>query len=227
MSIRVVAGEIDAMDATTRAVIPTAMQGRWPPFERVAETIATPRRRFPVHRHEGVEVLTYVIEGSGSYEFESRAPDLVATGSTQLLTAPAAVSHVINPGKGQTIRWLAVIAALPAGKATEPRLQSSGGVESGVQPDGTIVRAVVGPGTKIQSAVGLKAESIQFVEEGTSFRKIGHDAIAVCYAMGGTGRIDNLPLEGGEAALVDESSGVAIQGDIGFRLVLLRVPRGP
>ncbi len=68
-SIRVIPGEIDGRDVTTRAVIPSTAQPRWPPLERIAETIATPRRRFPPHRHEGVEVLTYVIEGSGTYEY--------------------------------------------------------------------------------------------------------------------------------------------------------------
>jgi len=55
MTVRVVAGEVGAREVTARVALPTAAQPRWPPFERVAETIATPRRPFPLHRHEGVE----------------------------------------------------------------------------------------------------------------------------------------------------------------------------
>jgi quercetin 2,3-dioxygenase len=224
MSVRVIPGEIDAKDATTRAAIPSASQPRWPPFKRVAETIATPRRRFPPHKHEGVEVVTFVIEGSGTYEFGATPPYPLQTGSCFLLTAPTAVAHAINPGKGQTIRWFSVVAGLREGKVTEPRLQSSQGLPE-PQPDGTTVRHLVGPGSQLQSAIDLDAQAVRFDSEGTTFRKVGHGSLAVCYALAGRGRVDNDPLEGGEAALVEDSAGIAIQGQPGFQVILLRTPR--
>jgi quercetin 2,3-dioxygenase len=226
MTIRVMPGEIDAKDATTRAAIPSTSQPRWPPFKRVAETIATPRRRFPPHRHEGVEVVTYVIEGSGTYEFGATPPYPLLPGSCFLLTAPTSVSHAINPGKGQTIRWFSVVAGLPQGKAAEPRLQSSHG-DPEPQPDGTTVRHLVGPGSQLQSAIGLDGQAIRFISEGTTFRKVGHSSLAVCYALAGRGRVDNDALEGGEAAFVEDSAGIAIQGQPGFQVILLRTPRPP
>lgn len=225
MSIRVVRGEIDAKDVTTRTLIPTATQPRWPPFERVAETIATPRRPFPPHRHEGVEVLTYVVEGSASYVYGPGPPDSLVSGATRLLTAPTPVSHAINPGKGQTVRWFAVVASLPVGRAAAPHLQSGRAEPTGIQPDGTIVRRLVGPGTTITSAVGLEGEAIEFHSTGTTFRKVGHDRVAVCYALAGRGRVDNEILEGGEAALIEQSAGIGLQGQPGFRVGLVYAPR--
>jgi quercetin 2,3-dioxygenase len=225
MAIRVVAGEIDAKDATTRVVIPTASQPRWAPFERVAETIATPRRPFPPHRHAGVEVLTYLIEGSGSYEFGPEPPTPVTAGALRLLTAPTSVSHAINPAKGQTVRWFAVIATLPAGTPPAPRLQSATVELGGGEGDEALRRRLVGRGTGITSVAGLEGVSIEFPKAATTFQKVGHDRAAVCYALAGRGRIDTEVLEGGEAALVDEAAGVALHGKPGFHVVFVSAPR--
>jgi redox-sensitive bicupin YhaK (pirin superfamily) len=225
MSVRVVLGEIGAKDATTRTVLPTVAQPKWAPFLRVAETIATPRRRFPPHGHEGVEVLTHVIEGSGTYECSPNPPEAVGAGSTTLLTAPIPVLHAINPGKGQMVRWFAVVVTLPAGAASAPRVQFERVEGTAEQPDGTIVRRLVGPGATIKSAVGLEAESVEFRTSGASFRKVGHDRVAVCYALSGRGTVDNDPLDGGEAALVEDAAGIALQGQPGFRFVLVSAPR--
>jgi redox-sensitive bicupin YhaK (pirin superfamily) len=226
MSIRVVPGEISTKGATTRTVIPTTTQPRWPPFERVAERIATARRPFPPHRHEGVEVFTYVVEGTASHQFGSEPGATLVAGSTTLLTAPTAVSHAINAGMGQTVRWFAAVAALPAGKASAPGLQLGRIAPVGVQPEGTILHRLVGPGSPLTSSVGMECAAIEFRSAGTSFQRVGHDRIAVCYALGGRGTVDNQPLEGGEAALVEDAAGVAIDGQRTFRIVLVSAPRG-
>jgi quercetin 2,3-dioxygenase len=225
MAIRVVLGEISAKDVTTRAAIPSGNLPRWPPFERVAETIATPRRRFPPHRHEGVEVLTYVIEGSGSHEFATQPPTAVRVGAAQLLTAPTAVAHSLNPGAGQSIRWIAVMTTLPPGVVGGSRVQTSQTEPSGVQPDGTVVRRLVGPGSRMASAMGLEAEEIEFQTSGAAFRKVGHDRMAVTYVLSGTGRVDSEALDAGEAALVDDAAGVALQGPAGFHVMFVTAPR--
>jgi len=227
MTIQIGRGEIDSKDATTRIVLPTASLKSLPPFERVAETIATPRRRFPPHRHERVEVLTYVTEGSATYVLGPGTADPLVPGATRLLTAPTSVSHSINPHEGTTVRWLAVVATLPDGKASEPRLQSGLAMASDAQPDGTIVRHVVGPGTGLNSAVGLECEAVEFKTGGTSFRRVGHDRVAVCYNLLGEGSVDNRVLEVGEAAIVENAGGVALQGEPGFHIALVSAPRVP
>ena len=226
MSIRVVQGEIGAKDVTTRTLIPVVSQARWPPFERVAETIATPRRLFPPHRHEGVEVLTYVIEGSGTYAYGPHPAETLVAGATRLLTAPTPVSHAINPGKGQTVRWFAVVASLPASNAAPSRLQSGRAEPTELQPDGTILRRIAGPGTTLRSSVGIESEAIEFRSTGATFRKVGHDRVAICYALSGRGRVDDQVVEGGEAALVEQAAGIALHGQAGFRIVLVHAPRG-
>jgi quercetin 2,3-dioxygenase len=225
MSVRVVVGEISAKDATVRTAIPNTNLPRWPPFVRVAETIATPRRAFPPHRHEGVEVLTYIIEGSGFYALGPEAPDPVVAGSTKLLTATTSVGHSINPDKGRTVRWFSTVTRLPEGRTDPPRVQSARAAASGLQPDGTVVRRLVGPGTGITSAIGLEVEDLEFHDAGDSYRKVGHDRIAICYALSGRGSVDTESLDVGEAALVEDAAGMAIHGRPGLRVVLVNAPR--
>jgi quercetin 2,3-dioxygenase len=227
MPVRIVPGEISAKDATTRAVIPTGVQPKWPPILRLAESIATPHRRFPGHGHEGVEVMTYVMEGSGLYSFEARAPEPIAVGSVLLLSAPTNVAHAVNPGKGQTLRWLAVVVALPVGTMGAAELQAANAKDGAVAADGTSTRYLVGAGSPLKSRASLEAVEISFVSEGTSFRRVGHASNAVGYATAGTGSIDGHSIEPGEAAIVEESAGVAIDGQPGFRLAWIQVPRPP
>jgi redox-sensitive bicupin YhaK (pirin superfamily) len=224
VSVRVVAGEILSKDATTRVIVPTSAVPRAPPFERVAETIATARRRLPPHRHENAEVFTYVIEGTGTYDFGPGPSLTMVRGSSYLLTAPQSITHSISPGPGQTLRYFATIVSLPPGSTLESRLQSTQ-PPAVPEPDGTMDRALAGPGTRVSSFAGLAAEAIEFHDAGTAFRKVGHDRLAIAYAAAGTGKVDNQALEAGEAALVEDAAGVAIAGRPGLKVILTSVPR--
>jgi redox-sensitive bicupin YhaK (pirin superfamily) len=225
MPIRVHSGEISATDATTRVLLPTRAQPRWPPFERIAETIATPRRRFPPHRHEGVEVLTHVIEGTGAYELGPGPPAALGPGSTWLLSAPTSIAHAINPGRGQTMRYVTVIATLSATSQGTAGVQTAELGDSIEQPDGTVVHHLVGPGSGLASRVGLECESIEFASDGVAYRRIGHDRLGVCYALTGRGMVSNESLDTGEAALAEDVAGVAIEGRAGLGVVFLTAPR--
>jgi redox-sensitive bicupin YhaK (pirin superfamily) len=206
-------------------VIPSAGLPQWPPFELVAETIATPRRRLPPHGHKNVEVFTYIIEGSAFYEFGTGPAEPSGPGATRLLAAPTPVSHSITPGKGGTVRWFAAVTTLPGGRLEAPRLQSGQSVEGSVQADGTTLRRLIGPGTPLASLVGLEGEAIEFQSAGTSFQRVGHGRVAVCYALSGRGTVDNDALNGGEAAFVEDAAGFALHGQPGFRVVLLTAPK--
>jgi redox-sensitive bicupin YhaK (pirin superfamily) len=227
MSIRIVRGEIGSKDVTTRTILPNPSREVLAPFDRIAETIATPKRRFPPHRHEGVEVLIYVIEGSAIYEHESGGADSLVPGATRLLTAPISVAHSISPSEGTTVRWFAAVAKLPDNRPSAPRLQAGLSRAGDVQPDGTIARKLIGPGSGLTSAAGLECVVIGFDSEGTSFHKVGHSRVAVGYAFAGSGAVDNETLEQGEAALVEGASGVALRGTPGFSVILVSAPRPP
>ena len=226
MVVRIVPGEISAKDSTARVVLPTAAQPKFVPFERIAETISTPSRKLPFHKHEAAEVLTYIIEGSGEYDFAGAPPDPLQTGDVRLMSAPSTGAHAINPGKGQMIRDFAVVASIPTGSA--PATVGSARVrESAPQPDGTATAKLLGPLAALKSGAGLECSSVRFVSPGTSFRRLGHGFTLIAYALSGRGRIDSEGIEGGEAAIVTDAAGFSIQGSAGFHAILVRAPTLP
>jgi redox-sensitive bicupin YhaK (pirin superfamily) len=224
VSVRIVPGEITAKDATSRVVLPTGALPKFPPLERVAESIARPARRLPLHRHQTAEVLTYVIEGSGSYESPDAPTLALGPGSAVMMTAQDSGAHAINPGRGQTIRYFALVVTVPALPSAAARTRAFQVSESGPQADGSVVAPLVGAAPALPSLAGLEVVSIRFVSEGTSFRRVGHDGVALCYAIAGRASVDGEPLEGGEAALVRDAAGLALAGEVGFHGVLVRVP---
>jgi redox-sensitive bicupin YhaK (pirin superfamily) len=225
--VRVVPGVVTSRSATARVVLPTGRQPVWPPFARVAETIVAVGRRFPAHVHENAEVLTFVVEGLAAYELPPSPPVSMEPGSLELLASSAEVTHAIRPAQGTSVRWFSLVADLPPEASVPTRAQFDRPTPSGPQADGTVVRRLVGPGARVVSATGLEAEEVAFGPGGTSFRRIGRDRRGLVYAFSGRGRVDGEPIEVGEAALVENASGIALQGNPGFRVALATLPRPP
>lgn len=223
-ALRIVAGVVETKNTTTRLVLPTAVQAAWPPYHRVAETVATRTRQFPPHAHEGEEVLTYVIEGSASYQLESGAIQPMRPGSARLLSATSRAAHRINPSQGGVIRWFSLVAGLPDGASGAVRLQASEPPASPRYDESAHVRPLVGPGATMTSAMGLESAEISFVELSTTYRRLGHGRRGLVYSLSGRGSVDGNPLEVGEAALVEGAAGIAIQGNEGFRVIVATAP---
>ena len=222
--VRLLVGEVDAKDVTTRTVIPSSALALWSPFVRVGETIATPRKRFGSHTHARQEVLIYMIEGAAQHTFDPGGSEELPTGSVLFLSAMPTAAHAVNPRPGRTARWFSVVTELPeGGKAPEGR-RVGRPTPTPIQPDGTSLLPLVGPGAPSASSLGLEATAIEFVEAGTAFRRVGPNRRALFYGLGGRGMIDNTPVETGEAALVENSAAVSVSGEAGFRVVHVAVP---
>jgi redox-sensitive bicupin YhaK (pirin superfamily) len=223
--VRIVAGEIQTQSATTRLVLPTVAQPAWPPFLRVAETIASRARPLAAHPHEHEEVLTLVSEGFASYQLENETPQLLRAGSARLLTSPARSSHRISPAQGGAIRWFNLVAGPIAPASSSPRLQASEPTEQPRVEENTLVRPLVGPGAPMSSGAGLEVREVSFVQPSATFQRVGHDRRAVVYAFSGHGSVDGRGLEAGEAALAEGVAAVSLQGSQGLRAVVATAPR--
>ena len=223
--VRILAGEVEAKSVTSRTVIPSARQGAWGAFQRVGEVIATVDRKLPAHGHERQEVLTYGVEGFATVAIGDGPAQSLDPHTVVLLTSPAKTTHAISPARGSTVRWVSLVVGLPDGSNGAVRAQWGRPTASAPQPDGSVVRRLVGAGTGVVSASGLEASEIAFASSGTSFLPVGHDRQAVVYALSGRGQVDAQPVEEGEAALVEESAGLGLHGRPGFRVILATVPR--
>ena len=222
--VRLVSGEVDAKDVATRTVIPSSQLAFWSPFVRVGETLATPRKRFGPHAHEHQEVLIYLIEGAAQHTTPRGRSEELRAGAVLFLCASAPASHAVNPRPGHTARWFSIVAEIPAEGAVTEGVDVSLPSPSPVQPDGTVLTPLLGAGTSFRSRLGTEVVAIEFREGGTAFRRVGAGHRALFYSLAGRGSVDNAPLEGGEAALVENSAAVSLSGSIGFRVVQATVP---
>ncbi len=220
-----ISGEVDAKDVATRAVIPSVPMATWPPLERVAETIATARKRFGAHAHSRQEVLIYLIEGEARHSAGTGPGEELVAGSMVYVAAGVSTAHAVNPRPGATARWFSIVAALPEGAPATATVRVDRPAESDVQPDGTSVTSLIGPGSSLTSLVGLEVSVLRFHAQGTAFRRVGPGHRSVVYALAGRGSVDNFPLETGEAALVEDAAAVSISGSEDFRVVHATVPR--
>jgi redox-sensitive bicupin YhaK (pirin superfamily) len=222
---RLIVGQVDVSDVTTRVLFPTSQLEDWSPFTRFGETIATPRKRLGDHGHHHQEVMLYILEGAAIHSQPGGQVDQLAAGSVLWLTAPGDAKHAANPGKGRTSRWISIVLELPSQvQDAAPVYRFTHPARPPVGADGTVVTALVGSRARVPSESGLECSDIVFAAEGTSFVEVGHGRRGIVYVVSGEGRIDDAELEVGEAALVEEIGGVALHGLVGFRVIFATAP---
>ena len=224
-SLTILAGDVESTTVTTRLIIPSSARATWPPFMRVGETLANRFRTFPVHSHEHQEVLTYVSEGFASYSLEGHPADVLKPGSARFLISPSRSTHSISPAKGGPVRWFSLVITLPSAVSGKPWLQASETPSSPLYQGDAWVRPLVGATAPMRSEAALECREITFVEQSTTFQRVGHDRRGVVYALAGRGAVDGRGLESGEAALVEGAAGIAIQGTENLRVIVATVPR--
>jgi redox-sensitive bicupin YhaK (pirin superfamily) len=227
-SLKWVSGEVQSGATTARVLVPSSMAPNWAPFTRVVETIATGSRTAPSHAHEHEEVLTWVVEGFASYQYESGEAAAAHTNSVLLLDAPTKVSHRVSPAQGGTVRWVSLVLSLPQPESGASRLQTERSTESEIQSEGSFVRPLVGTGSKVPTLTGLVAREIRFAEASTTFQPVGRGRRAILYVLAGRGAVDTQAVQVGEGILAENVSGLAVHGRPGLSILLASAPRaGP
>jgi redox-sensitive bicupin YhaK (pirin superfamily) len=178
-----------------------------------------------VHAHEHEEVLTYVTEGFASYGLEGGPTDSIPQHSARLLTAPSRASHRVSPAEGAIIRWFNLVVDLPETVTGSPQLQSAGPGVPYVEMDTVRIRPLVGPRATMRSVAGLECEEMVFVQESTTFPRVGEDRRAILYALAGEGSVDQQTVSAGEAALIEGQTAVGVRGARGFRAIFASAPK--
>src|SRR5256885_1380146 len=62
-------------------------------------------------------------------------------------------------------------------------------------------------------------------EEGTTFLRVGRDRRGIAYALSGIGSVNDHSLEPGHAVLLENRSGLSLNGEAGYRVAFASVPR--
>jgi quercetin 2,3-dioxygenase len=225
---KVVHGEIDADERTTRLLFPTRDQAAWIPFERFAESMTTSRSRLGRHPHQAEEVVMYMLEGEVQHLDNSGRSETLTPGSSVVLTAHEEFYHELVTVTGKRARWLSIVVRLPWHTEAPPTsLQVKGPPDATEAADGTIQRPVVGPLARADAASGLQVLDLEFAKAGTGFFRVGRDRRAVAYVLGGSGSINETPVGPGSGILLADASGVAIHGTSGYRVILASIAAPP
>ncbi len=222
---RVVRGEIDADERTNRLLFPTRDQPAWLPFERFAESMTTGRTKLERHAHQAQEVVLYLLEGEIEHVDQGGHRERLTPGCTVVLSAHDEAHHQLVPVTGKRARWLSTVIRLPWHTEPPPNaLQVKGPSDPIEASDGTVQRPVVGPLARADSSSGLEALDVEFARKGTGFFRIGKENRAVAYALGGSGSINEVPVDPGLGVLLEHAASVAISGAPGYRVLLAILP---
>ena len=211
---------------TAHLLFPTRDAPSFLPFQRFAESMATSRKKGELHSHIGEEVITYVLEGYIDHEDGSGNHASLTQGSLLVLTARDEARHALRMERGRTARWLSIVVRLPAaGEAPSTSLQVMTPERASVGSDGTIRTSLVGPNGPARASSGLELSDIGFVKEGTGFLRVGRDRRGIAYVLSGVGSVNDHSLEPGHAVLLENRSGLSLNGEAGYRVALASVPR--
>ena len=211
---------------TAHLLFPTHNEPSFLPFQRFAESMATSRKKGELHSHVGEEVITYVLEGYIDHEDGSGNHASLTQGSLLVLTARDETRHALRMERGRTARWLSIVVRLPAGgEAPSAALQVLTPERPSVGSDGTIRTALIGSNGPARTSSDLEFTDIGFVKEGTTFLRVGRDRRGIAYALSGIGSVNDHSLEPGHAVLLENRSGLSLNGEAGYRVAFASVPR--
>ena len=91
--------------------------------------------------------------------------------------------------------------------------------------DGTIRTALIGSNGPARTSSDLEFTDIGFVKEGTTFLRVGRDRRGIAYVLSGIGSVNDHSLEPGHAVLLENRSGLSLNGEAGYRVAIASVPR--
>ena len=228
--LNIVASHADLSDPGTKLLMPTAEQGPFLPFDRVAETVATARVQVGLHPHLAEEVLAYVLDGQVHHEDGAGQHTVLRPGSVLLVTAHQEIRHelTMQPSQeGRSARWLSLVLRLPW--HTEPPPTTIQIKEAGdpvEATDGIVRRPVVGSLARADSFMGLECTDIEFPQASSGSFRIGGSRRGVAYVVRGSGTIEKERIELGQGALFENIGTIALSGEPGFRVFLATVPFG-
>ena len=227
--VTVVRSHPDLSDPSSRLLMPTAEQGPFPPFDRVAETIAASRIQEGLHPHLAEEVVAYVLDGQVRHEDGAGHHSILRPGSVLVVTAHEEVRHelTMQPSQeGRSARWLSIVLRLPwhtEAPPTSVQIKDAGDAIESVE--GIVQRPVVGSQARADSALGLECTDIEFARETDATYPVAQDHRGVAYVLQGRGLNEKEPVEAGFGALFEDIQRLALHGSPGCRVFLASVPR--
>ena len=179
---------------------------------------------WPLHPHQDVEGLTYVVEGSFRHEDSvGGAPGPLPPGAVQRMTLGSGAWHSEqNASKDEPMRFIQIwILPDTAGLAPEveqrvfTREDRAGRLRKVMGPEG-------GEVVRIHQDASVHVASLAPGDE--AVHRIGEGRGAYAYLIGGQGRFDGEPVATGDAAKVTGQPSLTVAAEAPSELILVDVP---
>jgi redox-sensitive bicupin YhaK (pirin superfamily) len=179
---------------------------------------------WPMHPHQDVEGLTYVVEGSFRHEDSvGGAPGPLPAGAVQRMTLGSGALHSEqNASQDEPMRFIQIW-ILPDTAGLEPEVEQK--VFTRADRAGRLLR-VMGPEggevVKIHQDASVHVASLAPGDQAQ--HPIGEGRGAYVYLIGGQARFDGEPVATGDAAKVTGQPSLTIAADAPSELILVDVP---
>ena len=179
---------------------------------------------WPLHPHQDVEGLTYVVEGSFRHEDSvGGAPGPLPAGAAQRMTLGSGALHSEQNASGDAPMRFIQIWVLPDTAGLTPEVEQR--VFTRDDRAGRLLR-VIGPDGG--DAVGIHQDASVHVASLAAgdevVHRIGRGRGAYVYLIDGQARFDGEPAATGDAAKVTGQASLAVRAEAPSELILVDVP---
>jgi redox-sensitive bicupin YhaK (pirin superfamily) len=174
---------------------------------------------FPDHPHRGFEAITYVFAGAMKHADNLGNKGTVHTGGAQRFTAGRGIVHSEFPdGHAAGIQlWINLPQRLKSIEADYQQLQAETIPETA--SDGVRIRKIVSESEAIKMHTAMEYLDISLDAGSHLERKITSKFHGFVYAVHGKIIINNLPVNNGQAACIENEASVKIFSHDGARLM--------
>jgi quercetin 2,3-dioxygenase len=179
---------------------------------------------WPLHPHQDVEGLTYVVEGSFRHQDSvGGAPGPLPAGAVQRMTLGSGAQHSEQNASTEAPMRFIQIWILPDTPGLTPEVEQQ--VFSREDRAGRLLR-VVGPdggdAVRVHQDASVHVAALEAGEE--VVHQLGQGRGAYAYLIDGRARFDGQPAATGDAAKVTGQASLAIRAEAPSELILVDVP---
>jgi len=185
---------------------------------------------FGLHRHEGFEILTFVLDGENSH-FDTAGTTWVPLrrGDVQIIRSGRGISHSERVAQGTRAFqiWFDPGYAEALGRTPDYRDHPASSFTSEPVSDFGVTDYVGGRGPIRTQVEGLSVRRITSETPATGTVDLGDDRYAVLYLIDGQATVDGLALASDDALVVEDTSGVEVGLSAGADLFVVALAAHP